>query len=150
MIEMFIELELNVQAILNADLHFHLSLLFRCLYITIIMKNCEIRFLRDGCLQISVHYCTDEVADPSSNTIECLVLFLEVGEFELETFVLSQDASWLKLFGEGMELSRQILITEYLQIAHQHHFNAQMLILLRVLQLHPYLPADIIIGRINR
>lgn len=98
MIEMLIKLELNMEAVFNSDLHFHLGNLFCFLYIAIVVQDCKIKLLYDRGLHVAGHCGTDEVAYTPGDAIECLVLLLEVWEFEFKVFALRQDACWLQLF----------------------------------------------------
>ena len=99
MVEMLVELELNMQAIFNPHLHLHLSHCLSLFSVVIVVHNCEVNFLGHCGLHVSVDKGSNEIPDPSCNPIEGLILFLEVGKFEVELFFLSQDACGLKLFG---------------------------------------------------
>ena len=98
MIEMFIELELNMQAIFNTNFHFHLSSFLSFFNITVIMQNSKINLFNYCCLHISCYCCPDKISYTSCYPIKCFIFFLEVWELEFEIFILSQDACWLQLF----------------------------------------------------
>lgn len=98
-IEMLIELKLYVQAVLNPHFHLHFRLLLCALHIAVVVQNCKIDLLYDRRLQIPIHDRPNEIADSSCNTIESLILLLEIGELKFECFILCQDACRFKLLG---------------------------------------------------
>jgi hypothetical protein len=103
-IEMFIELELDVEAVFNAHLHLHLCGLLGSLDIAVVVQYGKIEFLDDGGFEIAIDNGPNEVPDPPGNAIEGLVLLLEVGKLEFKGFGLCEDTGWFKLFLEGVEL----------------------------------------------
>lgn len=103
MVEMLVELEFDMQAILDSNLHLHLCGSLSLLNITIVVQHSEVDLLHDCGLHVPANLPTDEVSNPPSYSIECLVLFLKIGELELELFIISEDASWFQLLRQRVE-----------------------------------------------
>lgn len=92
MIEVLIKLELNVQAVLNSNLHFHLRDLLGLLHVAIVVQNCEVNFLDHGQLHVAGDRDAHEISNSPCDPVECLVLFLEIRELEFEALGFGQDA----------------------------------------------------------
>lgn len=104
MVEVLVKLKLDMQAVFNADLHFHLRGGLCLLHIAVVMQDCEIILLYYSCLHIPIDNNSDKIPDSACNTIEGLVLFLEVGELEFKDLVLGQDASRFEFLRQRVEL----------------------------------------------
>lgn len=91
-VEGLIVLEVDVEAVLNTYLHLHRHDLSLSLHGLIGKQHCEVLLLGRGELVVLGNDDPDEVAYPTSHAIECLVLLLEVGEFELVGLILSEYA----------------------------------------------------------
>lgn len=92
MVKVLIELELDVKAVLDTYLHFHLSNLLGLLHVAVIVQHCEIDFLDHGQLHVAGDCDAHKVSHSARDSVECLVLFLEIGELELKALGLGQDA----------------------------------------------------------
>jgi hypothetical protein len=111
MVERFIVFEVDVQAVLDADLHFHGDDLGGSFDFLIGQQNSEIDFLDDT--EFSGNNHPDEVSDSTSNALEGLVFFLEVRELEVELLVFSEDARGFQLFRERGKFRAEILVGKY-------------------------------------
>jgi hypothetical protein len=103
-VEVLVELKLDVEAVLDAHLHFHLGGLLGLLHVTVVVQDREVSLFADGGFHVAVHDGPDEVPDPPGDTVEGLILLLEVGEPELEGLGFCQDAGGLQFFLKGVEL----------------------------------------------
>ena len=101
-----------MEAIFDSHLHLHLGSYLCLLCVIVVVHNCEIDFLCDGCFHIAVNDRPDKVSHPPCNSIESFVFFFKAGKLEFELFIFSQKASGLQFLREGVELCRQIFIAE--------------------------------------
>lgn len=99
-VEGFVVLEVNVQAILDAHLHLHRHNLSLPLYTLIGKQHCEVLLFGSGKLVILEHDDPDEVPDPSRDAIEGLILLLKVRELEFVGLVFGHDSSGFHFLGE--------------------------------------------------
>lgn len=91
-VERFVVLEVNVQAVLNTYFHFHWDHLWALLNLLIVQQNCKIQLFNSGKFVILADSDSDEEADTPCNSVECLVLLFKVGELEFIRFILGEDA----------------------------------------------------------
>jgi hypothetical protein len=68
------------------------------------VEHREIELFDDGGFHVPIEDGPDAISDSSSDAVEGLVVFLKIGELELEASVSSQCASGLQLFLQGVEL----------------------------------------------
>jgi hypothetical protein len=89
MIKLLVPFEFNMKTIFNTDLHLHWGDL--CLLDFIVRdKDCEVKLFGQCSFHISCQSASNKISDSSSNTIECFILLLEVGELEFDCFAISQ------------------------------------------------------------
>lgn len=105
MVEVLIELELNVKAVLDTHFHLHLGDCLGLLSVVVVVHDCKINFLGDCGFHVPVDEGPDEIPDPTCDSIKSFVFFFEVGELEVELSVFSKNAGRFKFFGERVEFS---------------------------------------------
>jgi hypothetical protein len=105
MVKGFVVFKVDMETVFNSDLHLHGHNLSFPLHRLIREQDCKVLLFGGGKLVILGHHHSNKVANSSSNTVEGLVLLLEVGKFELVGFILCKDASGFQLFGERVKLS---------------------------------------------
>jgi len=86
-----------MKTVLDSDLHFHGNNLVGPLDFFIGQQNSEIDLFDDA--EFSGDNHSDKVSDSTSNALEGLIFFFEVGKFEVELFVFGEDACLFEFFG---------------------------------------------------
>lgn len=89
-VEGLVVLEVDVQTILNTDLHLHRDNFSGPFDLFVREQNCEVDLFDD--VELSGDYDTDEVSNSSCDSVEGLVLLLEVWELELVRFIFCENA----------------------------------------------------------
>lgn len=100
-----------MKTVLDSDLHFHGNNLVGPLDFFIGQQNSKVDLFDNAKFSGDNH--SDKVSDSTSNALEGLIFFFEVGKFEVELFVFGEDACRFKFFGEGGEFCAKIFVGEY-------------------------------------
>lgn len=86
-----------MKTVFDTDLHFHGG---NCSFFdgVIGQEDGKVEFFSKSSFHVSGQSASEEVSDSPSDTVECLILFFEVRELELESFAFSENTSWLEFF----------------------------------------------------
>lgn len=106
MVERFVVLEIYMKAILDSHLHLHRDYFSIALDWFIGKQNRKILLFSSWKFIVFGNNHTNKVTHTSSNTVECLILLLEIWKLELIGLIFCQNSSRLKLLWKRVELCR--------------------------------------------
>lgn len=142
-------LELDMETVLDSDLHLDR-------YLTFILKfwvgelHCEVHFLNNLGVVVTVDAGAYEIADLTSESIEAFVLLLELSETESERLIVVECSSRLQLLGHSHKICGERLVGEYFEVTDKLDADAEMFELLIVVKLDSNSTADVVVSSVDR